>query len=886
MALAVAESTGYKKIEGDCLANLGFIYGAKNFNLSIGYYFRSLKAYEEAGSQESLYTAMDAMAGIYYNMKKYGEALKYFDKERAYYVQVGNKYKAATASLNVAATYAEMGEHKRALVFLISALQVFEETGKKRQVAFAFQTIGSCYSALKEYNKALVYAAKSVRLSRSINDGSYAANFWEGAVLTDMANIYFDIAQDSVTEIRPDSLVYASKNANLAKAVQYFDQSFAIHKRLGFIPLDAAKRFSEALSKVGRHKEALEFYREYVKMKDSLFSNETQLKIAEQETRREAGLKEKQVALNRVQEAAKRNERTWFIVGVGLLSVIIILIVRNYRRQSEANVNLATANDQLAHEKHSLASEKEKSDELAANLQESIVQKDVLAAQLAVSAEMKTRFLANISHELRTPVTLLTGMLELMKDKQENKTGDNKEKLGVAYNNSRKLQHMVEEILDLSKLEGGELKMTSTTKEAAPMIKRMVYAFETFIHKERLTLEYTAERITGLYISVDEDRFEKTINNLVYNAIKFNKKGGWIKASVHPSADGHSLIFSISNAGGGISTKDLPHIFERFYQGDTSRAKAEGAGIGLSLVKEFTLVMGGTIAVTSDARTGTTFTLQFPLVEQAVEEEPTDAELPVPLQVWEHFPEKQTVLLVEDNTEMRYYLKEILGGKVNLAEAGNGIEALQWLETNTADLIISDIMMPEMDGREFIERVKSTPSHSKIPVITLTALADKESQLAMLRMGIDDYIIKPFNATELSVRVYNLLNNNAARLAANQQPDEPDDIPADGKAAEEFRSKITEYVLARIKNSNVSVYDLAYELNIGERQLLRLSKKLTGCSPLQLIREVRLQKAYELLLSGDIYKIEDVAKRVGFSTPAYFSRQFFERFGKKATEFL
>jgi DNA-binding response OmpR family regulator len=390
-----------------------------------------------------------------------------------------------------------------------------------------------------------------------------------------------------------------------------------------------------------------------------------------------------------------------------------------------------------------------------------------------------------------------------------------------------------------------------------------------------------------LYVAVDEHMLEKIINNLVYNAVKFNERGGWIRVNLLASADRTHFIFTINNTGTIISPEDMPHIFDRFYQGKTSTARAEGVGIGLSLVREFTTLMGGTVEVTSREGAGTTFGLQFPVIaDKPAVTGKSEEIMELAPQMWGYFPERQTVLLVEDNDEMRFYLKEVLGEKVNLAEAVNGKEALNWLAANKPDLIISDMMMPEMGGEEFVSNLKSNEAYKKIPVITLTALADAGTKLDMLRLGIDDYMVKPFNATELRVRVYNLLYNQEERRQFAAKPVEQDDISLDGKQAEEFKDRIAGFVLERMKTIDVSVYDLAYELGMSERQLYRLAKKLTGCTPAQLIKEVRLQKAYELLLSGTIYKVDDVSKQIGFEDPNYFSRQFYERFGKRPAEFL
>ncbi len=391
----------------------------------------------------------------------------------------------------------------------------------------------------------------------------------------------------------------------------------------------------------------------------------------------------------------------------------------------------------------------------------------------------------------------------------------------------------------------------------------------------------------GLYLSVDTGKFEKVMNNLMYNAIKFNKKGGRIGVSLYPDNTGKHLCIDVTDSGIGIAPADLPHIFEHFYQGETKGLKAAGAGIGLSLVKEFTTLMGGTVQVMSTPGSGTTFTLQHDLVEPVVAGEEQPAELPEkPIEAWAAFAVRQHVLVVEDNAEMRYYLQEVLGEYVDITTAGNGHEGLACLEQRIPDLIISDVMMPGMDGREFVSQLKAQDRFKKIPVITLTALADMETQLSFLRLGVDDYIVKPFNAEELRIRVYNLLVNQAERRAFNEEPAETGDVPTDSKEAEEFRGRVKEYVLARIKNINVSVIDLADELAMSERQLYRLSKSLTGYSPAQLVKEVRLLRAYELLLTGDIYKVEDVCRRVGYEKASYFAQQFYERFGKRPSEFL
>ncbi|MES2329701.1 MAG: response regulator [Bacteroidota bacterium] len=862
--LQLAEQIGDKYGEALCLYRIGG--GVAGYNGNMGDLVKALKIFEQFDDKSHVAAVLDVIAGHYYNMERFDQALIYFERALGENEKIKDAFNTARTRSNLGETYGKLGNFSKALEYEIPVLQYFEKNGPIDRTGITLSNIGNAYLGLRDYNKALVYASASVRLFQSLHEDNYKLAF----ALSDMGHIYFTAANDNITRLHPDSLLAANRQQNLAKAIYYYTEAHHVHERNPhFIPTNIALRLANALAATGQYEQAFHYYREHDALKDSLISEDTRLKVSAAETRREADLKDRQIAINKVQEAGTKRDRWLYGIGLCLLGLVAALVWRNYISQKQANKRLGQ--------------EKEKADALAANLQESLVQKDALTAELSHAADMKTRFLANISHELRTPVTLLSGMMELMKDRTDNKD----QQLDIAYNNSRKLQYMVEEILDLSRLETSEAKMNLDNREIAPLLNRMVHAFETFIAKENLSLNYREAGTHGVCVSVDERMLEKVVNNLVYNAIKFNEPGGWIKASALLSDDGKEFIFMIANSGAGIKGEDLPHVFERFYQGNTNTPKAEGVGIGLSLVQEFTLLMGGTVDVTSSRDLGTAFTLRFPVVSQAVQQPAVDHVITeLPDKAWEQFASKQTVLIVEDNAEMRYYLREVLSGKVDLAEACNGRDALDWLKENKADLVITDLMMPEMNGEELITHLKNSDAHKKIPLITLTALADTKNQLNLLRLGIDDYIVKPFHAPELRARVYNLLYNQEERRRFETTPAEPDDISVESAEAQTFREQVTVFVLKRLRTMEVSVYDLAYELNMSERQLYRLAKNLTGCTPAQLVKEVRLQKAYELLLGGTIHKLTDVTKQVGFENPNYFARQFYERFGKRPTDFF
>lgn len=879
-ALTLAENIHYKFGQG--LAILSFRDEHTIFDVQIGYGLRALKIFEQLNNEPYIARTLDYIAGRYYTIDAFPQAMAYFKRANAYYIRFKDKYNANRSTSNIGACYAGLKNYTEALKYQQMAIPYYEEINDKKKIATCLSNMAGSYEAMNDYQNAVLYFYKSVRIFEKLEQDSY--NY--ALTLRDLGSIHRQIATDTSIHLRPDSLVPAGSAANLAKAIYYLRAADAIYKRkANFIPVNIALELSIALEAAGNYKEALYYRKQHELLQDSLFSLDTRLKIAALETKREAELKERQIQLNKVQYANEKKAQVLYLVAIALLGVVISLIWRNYQRQKAANAQLSEEKVKLQEANKRIADEKLRSDNIAASLQESLLQKDTLTAQLTHAADMKTRFLANISHELRTPVTLLTGMLGILKEKQTAPDTKSYEQLNVAYNNSRRLQYMIEEILDLSLPEKGNTRVNLQVKEIIPLVKKSLHTFKSFIENEHISFSFTATAAEGIYVQIDEHLIEKVINNLLYNAIKFNYSGGWIKV-LATSAPG-SFILSISNSGTGIPGEDLPHVFERYYQGKSAATKPKGVGIGLSLVAEFTQLMGGTVQVASTPNEHTIFTLQFPIATKppfSASELGTFTDATI--EKWELLPVNQTVLIVEDNLDMRYYLRQILEPKVTLAEATNGIEALEWLSKNKVDLIISDLMMPHMDGQELIANLKKNTDLKNIPLITLTALADARTKLKMLQLGIDDYIVKPFDASELRIRVYNLLANLYERRQFDSVPSEPDDIPIESKEAENFKERITSFVLARMKTFDVSVYDLAYELGMSERQLYRLAKRLTGCTPAQLIKEVRLQKAYELLLSGTVFKVEYVAKQVGFDDTSYFSRQFYERFGKRPTEFL
>jgi signal transduction histidine kinase/DNA-binding response OmpR family regulator len=512
--------------------------------------------------------------------------------------------------------------------------------------------------------------------------------------------------------------------------------------------------------------------------------------------------------------------------------------------------------------------------------------------QIALQAEslreldsLKSRFFANISHELRTPLTLIMGPLQRLE--KSILDGSNKHLVQLARQHSRQLIGLINELLDLSKLEANRMEVNMENANLSHLAMRAVANFESAASQKNIDIHCHVDPAINRLLSLDLKKVEKILNNLLSNAVKFTPAQGEVNLSV---VQRHQhLIFAVSDTGRGIAEKDLPKVFDRFYQ--SKREDAEtlgGSGIGLALSKELAELMEGDLWVESKEHQGTTFFFKIPLIDGTEAPEDLPAQESQEIEALEALPVAPSdlqakILLVEDNVHLRNFLSLILADSYHLITATHGKEALQQLQSEKIDLIISDVMMPVMDGFELLEAVKADSRLQQIPVIMLTARAELKDKLKALRIGVDDYLIKPFDEEELKARVANLLQHYVNRNQGEEEQ-EKTDVPALGEADREWLAEVEDLVLKQIKSSNLNLSMLVDDLAISHRQFNRRLKRLTGLNASGYIREVRLHHARELLLRGTYRTIAEVSYAVGFDTPKYFSRLFFQRFGKRPSE--
>ncbi len=530
--------------------------------------------------------------------------------------------------------------------------------------------------------------------------------------------------------------------------------------------------------------------------------------------------------------------------------------------------------------------------------------------QLEKLSALKTRFFANISHELRTPLTLIMGPAGQLLEKDIDDEAQEQHYLKTIIRNGNKLLNLVNELLDLGKLEAGKLALKLKPVALAGFIKIIYHGFYSAATFKYINYKLVNDIDEQLFTELDQEKFEKISTNLISNAIKFTPNGGTI--TVTAAIVDNAFDFSVANTGTGIHPEDLPNIFDRYYQGHNEEQQLQGGtGIGLAIVREFTELMSGTITIDNQWKESVTFQVSIPLINPQRQIIETPAIIhnidTIRANVATTDPNKTLVMIVEDNPEMASYIADVLKPAYTLVTASNGIEALNMLRAIEIlpSLIISDVMMPEMDGFTLLETLKQTEAYCTIPVIMLTALTDKEHRLKALNIGVDDYITKPFSKDELIARTTNLITNAAARLEVSAHPNtaslfETEGVPAGDIAiiAEEnepihvspadllWLAELETEVRKHIGKTDLNLYMLSDAVAISERQLFRRIKAITGLTPNKYIRTIRLQIAREAIESGKYRTISEISYAAGFDTPAYFSKLFKEHYGRDVSELL
>lgn len=529
---------------------------------------------------------------------------------------------------------------------------------------------------------------------------------------------------------------------------------------------------------------------------------------------------------------------------------------------------------------------------------------------------LKSRFFANISHEFRTPLTLILGPIHKWREKAASDLPDGLLRdLDLMERNGRRLLLLINQLLDLSKLEGGAMNLHASRRDIVAFVKGIAFSFESSAGLRQIGVSVETDR-DELEAYFDRDKMEKILTNLLSNAFKFTPEGGSVTVRVqisnsllHPvraswRADGsrNHVEISVSDTGIGIPPEELPRVFDRFYQVDSSHTREqEGTGIGLALTKELVELHHGSISVRSDMGKGTEFTVVLPLgrkhlKDEEITEEPAAGDTPlvmydvattsIPGRAAGHQraegssdAQKPIVLMVEDNPDVRAYMKEYLVSEYNVLECHDGAEGIEKARETIPDLIISDVMMPKLDGYTLCRTLKLDERTSHVPIILLTAKAGQEDKVGGLEIGADDYLTKPFDARELQARARNLieLRRTLRERFSVGQVLKPGEI-AVTSVDDAFLKKAIAVVEQRMGDEKFGVEEMRSELGMSRTQLHRKLTALTNQSAGDFIRYTRLHRAKDLL-NKDAGTVSEIAYQVGFNSVAYFTKCFREQFG-------
>ena len=522
-----------------------------------------------------------------------------------------------------------------------------------------------------------------------------------------------------------------------------------------------------------------------------------------------------------------------------------------------------------------------------------IEQEQVEARHIHEIDALKIRFFTNISHEFRTPLSLIVSPAEKLKSSMKDKPEE--KQVNLILQNARRLLFMVNELLDFRKMEVQGFGFNPSAGNIVEFIRKSVSSFEDLAEQKRILLVFQPE-ISELFTIFDRDKLEKIIFNLLSNAFKFTPTDGKVsvvisicdKISDSDSRNKPQLMIRISDTGMGVPGDKAGRLFESFYQADSGISADQGTGLGLSLVKEFVKLHDGEITVESEQGKGTCFTLVIPVKtdkKPSADEIKAGADLaPSQSVLLERLAddmagEKPTVFIAEDDDDLRFYLKDNLKEQYNIYEAANGNEAYAIIMKIIPDLVISDIIMPGIDGIELCRRIKADKRTCHIPVILLTALAREEKQPEIFETGADDCITKPFNFQLLEARINNLINSrkNLRKAFKNNIPIEPRDIAITSRD-DQFIRKALDLVEENISKTDYTVEELSHDLGLSRTLLYKKILTLTGKPPHEFIRLLRLKRAAQLLQKSQL-NVSEVAFRVGFNDPKYFRKHFKNEYG-------
>ena len=509
----------------------------------------------------------------------------------------------------------------------------------------------------------------------------------------------------------------------------------------------------------------------------------------------------------------------------------------------------------------------------------------------------------NITHELLTPLTVLSASIDKMRDEAPQFSYD----YDLMQINIQRMVRMLQQILETSKSQAGQLKLLCAQGDVMRYIRETAQYLEPLIVKKKMkyTIECHPESMMGW---IDTDKLDKIIYNLVSNAAKYCRENGEVCVRVTTNTRYDHIRIVVSDTGFGIPKEKMKTLFKRFQDGSYRQHENIGTGLGLALTHDLVYLHKGTIKCESKLDKGTTFTIELPINKEAyspdqiyedrqitfnssknpyIEQKSNQAEINASLNLNE-LPQQHdmSLLIVEDNPELLMLMHQLMSTYYNIYIARNGLEALEIIQNKQIDLIISDVMMPEMDGFELTKQLKEDPDYAHLPIVLLTAKRDMDDEQRALLIGADDYLTKPFKLKELKIRVDNIIQNRKRVKVENKVEEPQERQPHELTPDELFLQRARQFVLDHLEDEDYDRDTLASNMGASASTLYNKLRAIANVNVTTFIRGIRMEEAKRIATENPNIRISDLAYRVGFRDPRYFSTTFKKHFGMQPTEFL
>lgn len=859
------------------LNNLGLAHSEmSNFTQALEHYFEALAIHESVGNEHGEGLTLANIGIVYSNLRNYDEAMAKYEKSLEIRLRLKDDFGIAQTYSNMGNVLVYQGNPEKAIAYYQKALEIFKAKGDVANAALTSNMLGFRYMEMNEYEKALEHYETALHIYDSIGDHSQLAytQLNKGLLLQRQGEL-----DASYAMLESSRMIYENSQ-NLYMLSKVF-QALAMHHELHNNPA-----------------EALHYFKRFFDLHDSLLNIEATNRVAAAELNYLNEKKETELTLLRQEKDLEaltslrhRQGRNFFMIITLLVVVAILLILARFRLRVRFSREMEAKNKALSVQQIEIEKQKQR------------IEKQY--SQLKNLDDAKTRFFANISHEFRTPLTLIQGPLEDVLKRIDNKVFAESDsgKIALALRHSRQLNRLIDQLLDLSKLKAGAMKLKASRIDLIAFLKRISGSFLSAIpSNKKINICLDAPK-NQIWLYVDVEKLEQVFNNLLSNAVKAIPNEGEIRLVVRQNlpacettgGEGRFVEVDVCDNGTGIRESDVPQLFNRFFRADDSGLQREkGTGIGLEYTRELVELHGGDISVKSTYGEGSIFTLSLPLgidhleaaeiipQHQAIRftESPEEVvALPSVQKVDDE--DSFTVLLVEDHAEMREYIAGQLMAHYRLLQARNGKIALEVVDNELPDLIVSDLMMPEMDGLTLLHSIRNNPRTEDLPFILLTAKAGDENRLAGYAEKADAYITKPFKAEELLLRIGNLLENRKRLEEKLSKKVVSIDLQTEAlePADRQFVERLRQTIVQHIADASFGIVDLAGSVFLSERQFRRKLTALTGMSPIDFVRQVRLLHAKKLIEQQTYETIAEVAAASGFNNPAYFARLFKKLFG-------